>query len=175
LDANWSKGLGNLKILLAKIPKEGLNLNFSLNVEALTEGLRKGDELREFIKEDLNCSCHIDNLKDGLYITGEAVLKMNPVCFRCNSPYHRDYKASLNLSCIPDRPADGFKGKDYMDGDVGVNYFSGEEIDLGKIVREQVFLMLPMTYVCREDCKGLCPGCGADLNIGDCRCKDKRS
>lgn len=46
--------------------------------------------------------------------------------------------------------------------------FDGKTIDLDPIVREQVLLALPVTVVCREDCKGLCPTCGQDLNEQDC-------
>jgi uncharacterized protein len=45
-----------------------------------------------------------------------------------------------------------------------------DEIDLRPAVREQWLLVVPTFLVCREDCKGLCPTCGADLNLGDCGC-----
>lgn len=46
--------------------------------------------------------------------------------------------------------------------------FDGKTIDLDPVVREQVLLALPVSVVCREDCKGLCPTCGQDLNEQDC-------
>ena len=47
---------------------------------------------------------------------------------------------------------------------------NGEEIDLGPHVWEEVALALPFKFLCREDCKGLCPECGKDLNEGPCGC-----
>lgn len=44
------------------------------------------------------------------------------------------------------------------------------ELDLRPAIREQWLLAVPAYAVCRDDCRGLCPRCGADLNAGDCRC-----
>ena len=43
-------------------------------------------------------------------------------------------------------------------------------IDLSEVVRQHLVLALPFAPRCREDCRGLCPSCGADLNIGPCAC-----
>lgn len=48
--------------------------------------------------------------------------------------------------------------------------FSGDQIDLADFVKRGVMEVLPMKVVCREDCRGLCPVCGKDLNEGDCGC-----
>jgi uncharacterized protein len=45
-----------------------------------------------------------------------------------------------------------------------------DTIDLGPLVRDAIVLELPMAPLCREDCAGLCPQCGANLNEGDCSC-----
>jgi uncharacterized protein len=49
--------------------------------------------------------------------------------------------------------------------------FDGRSVDLGGILREQILLALPMDLLCREDCKGLCPVCGKDLNQEACGCE----
>jgi uncharacterized protein len=46
----------------------------------------------------------------------------------------------------------------------------GDHIDLEPLAREAVVLALPLAPLCRPDCAGLCPGCGADLNAGPCAC-----
>lgn len=58
-----------------------------------------------------------------------------------------------------------------MDADeVDVFLLTGDTVDLAAVVREQLDLALPLQILCREDCKGLCPGCGFDLNQGECAC-----
>lgn len=44
-------------------------------------------------------------------------------------------------------------------------------LDMADVVREDVILEWPMTMLCREDCKGLCPECGANRNHGECSCE----
>ena len=46
-----------------------------------------------------------------------------------------------------------------------------EELDITADVRDELLVELPMNPLCREDCKGLCPVCGADRNRKKCRCK----
>lgn len=48
--------------------------------------------------------------------------------------------------------------------------FSGDQIDLADYVQRGILGALPMKVLCREDCQGLCPVCGKDLNEGDCGC-----
>ena len=46
-------------------------------------------------------------------------------------------------------------------------------IDLGQMMREQFFLVLPMKPLCQDECKGLCPACGINWNKGACNCSNQ--
>lgn len=50
--------------------------------------------------------------------------------------------------------------------------YEGDTIELDRIANEALLLNLPSRLVCREDCRGLCPRCGKNLNEGDCGCSD---
>ncbi len=58
------------------------------------------------------------------------------------------------------------------DRDMVVAYYKGDRLDLGEVVREQCFLSLPLKRLCREDCRGRCPTCGAQPEHGDLRMPD---
>jgi DUF177 domain-containing protein len=65
----------------------------------------------------------------------------------------------------------GYDGQsDLKVEDLEFSYYDGEEVDLTPLIREQTLLALPTRPLCREDCRGLCPRCGANLNQGDCGC-----
>jgi uncharacterized protein len=67
-------------------------------------------------------------------------------------------------------------GSDEVDDpDVQVLDERSNELDLRPTVREQWLLNVPSFAVCREDCKGMCPTCGKDLNEGQCGCLASRS
>jgi uncharacterized protein len=57
--------------------------------------------------------------------------------------------------------------------DLGVAFYDGDAIDLGQLVREQFYLSLPMKPLCRQDCAGLCPECGTNLNVSRCECEHR--
>ena len=63
--------------------------------------------------------------------------------------------------------------KDQADSDDDETYhYTGEELDLGKPFLDNLLLELPIASVCRKDCKGLCPVCGADRNVTECHCTE---
>jgi uncharacterized protein len=53
-------------------------------------------------------------------------------------------------------------------------YYSDDLIDIDPLLAEQLLLQIPMKILCREDCKGLCPHCGVNMNADDCQCREKR-
>ena len=54
--------------------------------------------------------------------------------------------------------------------DLTTAFYRDQTLDLAEMVREQFYLALPMRPLCREECKGLCPQCGTNLNQGTCAC-----
>ena len=51
-----------------------------------------------------------------------------------------------------------------------IGFYSGDGIELADVATEQVILSVPMKVICRADCRGLCPGCGANRNLVSCHC-----
>ena len=49
---------------------------------------------------------------------------------------------------------------------------SSEYVDLGEEIRQEIIMSNPAKILCKEDCKGICPQCGANLNIEKCKCKE---
>ena len=56
-----------------------------------------------------------------------------------------------------------------------VGFYEGDGLELADVVREQILIELPMRCVCREDCKGICPSCGANRNLEACGCREEFS
>jgi uncharacterized protein len=59
--------------------------------------------------------------------------------------------------------------------DLSFGFYGGDEVDLTPLVREAMILALPTKPLCREDCRGLCPCCGANRNAGECGCRQEWS
>ena len=101
------------------------------------------------------------NLKGGLQLR----------CDRCLESYHNDLKANFRLILMLAPPDMDESELELSEEDLSVDFIVGDEIDPGEIVREQVYLALPMKTLCKEDCSGLCPLCGTNLNMGRCECE----
>jgi uncharacterized protein len=73
------------------------------------------------------------------------------------------------------RPQGSDAGKEELSvtaAEAEVGYYQGEGVLLEDVLREQVLLALPLKAICREDCKGLCPHCGRNLNQELCNCAE---
>ena len=71
------------------------------------------------------------------------------------------------------RPLGADAGRDELsvtDAEAEIGYYQGEGILLEDVLREQLLLALPLKVTCREDCNGLCPQCGKNLNQEQCSC-----
>ena len=95
-------------------------------------------------------------------------------CDRCLEPYPRDLKCDFRLCLSPGSSESEPSEVELSEEDLAVDFVAEEQIDLDEIFREQIYLSLPMKSLCREDCLGLCPVCGADLNKVKCECQPEK-
>ena len=91
-------------------------------------------------------------------------------CARCLEPVPKEISREFELLY---RPLGADAGRDELsvtDAEAEIGYYEGDGILLEDVLREQVLLALPLKITCREDCKGLCPHCGRNLNQEQCSC-----
>jgi uncharacterized protein len=91
-------------------------------------------------------------------------------CARCLEPVVQNVTRDFELLY---RPLGTDAGRDELsvtDAEAEIGYYEGEGLLLEDVLREQVLLALPLKVTCREDCKGLCPHCGKNLNQEQCSC-----
>ena len=103
-------------------------------------------------------------------LKGKLDTSLEADCARCVEPVVHQLKREFDLLY---RPLGSDSGRDELsvtDAEAEIGYYEGEGLLLEDAVREQVLLALPLKMICREDCKGLCPQCGQNLNEGVCSC-----
>jgi uncharacterized protein len=106
-------------------------------------------------------------------VTGPVEAPILRECRRCLAPVHLTLRPEVAL--VWTEPGDVGAESDEDGEEVRVLEPGAGEIDLGEALREELILAAPTYALCREDCKGLCPRCGADLNEGPCGCVDDDS
>lgn len=93
-------------------------------------------------------------------------------CSRCLKSVAVPVEADFDVTYIPaSEYAQEEDAAELQEEDLTQAVFDGEAIDIDELVREQVLLAMPTRALCTEDCKGLCPVCGADRNAEDCACQ----
>jgi uncharacterized protein len=106
-------------------------------------------------------------------IKGEVKADIEIECFRCLEPSDALIEAPFSISYIAEEFYTKEKESELHGDDLEIAIFDGEKIDISIIAREQVMLNIPMKAYCKEDCKGICPKCKANLNKSACNCENK--
>jgi uncharacterized protein len=99
--------------------------------------------------------------------------RFEQLCARCITPVEQPLEGDFDLLFRP-AGADAIAGEHAITEDeTEIGYYEKSGLSLEDSVREQVLLALPTRTLCRPDCQGLCPHCGADRNSAPCNCDDR--
>ena len=113
---------------------------------------------------------HHQDVED-IRVIGNVKAHLEFSCARCLDPVGQDVDKSFDLIYRPlgvDRRADEVS---ISEAETEIGYYQGEGLLLEDVLREQVLLATPVRALCRDDCKGLCPLCGRNLNVEQCQCE----
>jgi len=94
-------------------------------------------------------------------------------CDRCLKSVSVPVETEFDVTYVPEEDYTSSEAAELQEEDLSLSVFDGETIDIDELVREQVLLALPNRALCGEECKGLCPVCGADRNVNPCDCQSK--
>ncbi len=116
----------------------------------------------------------LSHYRSGADLIFEGVLSTPAigVCGRCAEPFHAVSRRHFRFVAAPATAGGGGRREARIE-DVEFSYYSGDQIDLSPLLNEQVILSLPIRPLCAESCRGLCAGCGVNLNRDSCRCETR--
>ena len=131
---------------ISNLPDEGIDLEGDVTFEELDIE----SDYRFTLDRPMHYRLHVSLAKQAVVVTGRLSATVTAICDRCAEP--ADLKLEVN--------------------DVLHTYKNilGQPIDLTEEVREDILLSFPQSFHCSEDCKGICPTCGKNLNEGPCGC-----
>ncbi len=114
---------------------------------------------------------HRERIED-IRVVGDFSTRLEVNCARCLEPVARDIAGDFDLLYRPRGADAGVDERTVVRDESEVSYYTGEGVLLEDVLREQVLLAVPLKTVCREDCRGLCPRCGRNLNVEQCNCAE---
>ena len=109
--------------------------------------------------------------KQQFRLSGRVKATLELPCSRCLEPLRWSVDEPFELTYQPQALNSGEGEREIHDEDFSSAFYENDAIDLDQLVRERFEMSLPMKPLCGEDCKGLCPTCGVNLNRGACDCR----
>jgi DUF177 domain-containing protein len=108
----------------------------------------------------------------GYYLKARLSYEQTLSCDRCLKPIAERSEPEVELMVVVERPRSIAGEHELKEDELGVLTVEGEILETDPILLEQLQLNVPMKPLCRPDCQGLCPVCGADRNAGGCSCEE---
>jgi uncharacterized protein len=110
---------------------------------------------------------------DAFRVSGRARTKLAVSCSRCVEPFEVPVETVFDLRYVPLVENAGEDEREIGEDDLATAFYREGLLDVTELLREQFQLALPMKPLCTENCRGLCPECGANLNRTECGCAPK--
>lgn len=152
-----------MKLLISEIPVEGLDFDIEESI--------KSDDLLSPVRGQLKI------LKVGteIIIRGNLRANVEVQCSRCLKDFWNEISVPVDVVYHPVEELRGEDKHGLSIEDLDMGFYSGENLDLLDLIKEQITLNLPMKPLCTDLCKGICLQCGTDLNTGECGCSAKET
>lgn len=136
-------------------------------------GIRQKGDLRSAGRAELVQEHHGKHqLINDIRVAGGFSARLELACARCLEPISRDVAKNFDLLYRPQGIDAGREELSVTAAEAEVGYYQGQGLLLEDVLREQILLALPLKAICREDCRGLCPHCGSNLNLEQCQCAE---
>jgi len=152
-----------MKIYLGEITDQETILDFTEDDDWIMQTIAGIDESRMTDKRTVDVQITLRKIDDFYMVGGRVKTTVNLLCSRCGIAYNHACDQTFSSLFSPDAE---------LAGEPDLNHITGDSIDLSEVLAEQIRLQLPLQPLCRDDCKGICAHCGADLNRGArCSCE----
>lgn len=162
-----------MRLFVEKIRDEGTALDFSEGYENFPQLVEMVEQEICAFPEPISGTLRAQKVGELIEVDGRVETTLRLPCDRCLREFDRPLRAEFSVAFVrelPEAPEDEEEGLEVPPEEMGLNLYHGDVIEIDSVVAEQVILALPLHPLCDEDCPGLCPKCGADLNEGDCGC-----
>jgi uncharacterized protein len=155
-------------ILPETIGEAGIEHDVSISPEVMAE-VFKDKDLSVDKPFHIHYVAEREGESDTIHVSVDVAGELHAACARCIEPVDHEMDLHIETDYIPAEPD--------MSGDLEGERVSSEigyyrkSIHLGAFIVSELVLALPLRYICNDECKGLCPGCGVNLNREECHCE----
>jgi len=126
----------------------------------------KAAGLAELISETRGSREVVEDIR----VKGRFSARLQTFCARCLEPLEHVVAEAFDALYRPQGVDAHGDEASISRAETEIGYYQGEGLLLEDVLKEQILLALPVKQVCKDDCKGLCPHCGRNLNVESCNC-----
>ncbi len=153
-----------MKINLKELPQGKKDLHFTLGPGDI--GIKEHEKDFELVS-DVNTDVKLLKSRTTVNIDIEIEYTVKLQCSRCLDLFERTYHERESF-VFKEGEEKLRKEKSLAEEDIYTYFYATEEIDISPLIRDMIILSIPMKPLCKPDCKGLCPVCGANWNRETC-------
>lgn len=155
-------------IYIKEIGRNGKDIAMTMPFDWLSNYFALDDPLREMIRDEINLNFFLSLVRRRVEVRGTFKTILFAQCARCLLNVNYKVNCNVRTNLFPYDEGSKKTVEDFEDIESGIYY--NDQVDLLKIVAETFTLSLPITILCRDDCKGLCQFCGINKNNESCNC-----
>ncbi len=149
-----------MKIIVSEIPEEGIELELSEDIRS--ESVKPAAPVQASLK--------IEKAASEVFIRGVVSGTIELQCSRCLKTFTMDIKSRIEVVYHPAESIGRDEHYELKSDELDMGFYKNDTLETGALLEEQLLLHVPMKPLCSPECKGICPQCGADLNMSQCNC-----
>jgi uncharacterized protein len=157
-----------MEILVRDIPPQGLDLDFESDpssIDLLEEGIG--------FEGSIHVHLSVSKQQEMVFVRGQARTHLLLECGLCLKKFTSPLNLGIHAEYLPSQSLPAQEEHELQPEEMDVVFYSGDTIQFGDLIREQIILAIPMHPLCTPNCQGLCPRCGQDRNKEVCQCQEK--
>ena len=151
---------------LSHLPDEGISIDRKVHENAW----RINEDDWES-RDDLTFQVHIRGNPSKITVDGKLNASIRAHCHRCWQEIELDLARNFHLTYLASDQRRSIQEEvEIGDEELDLSYLESDHLPIHEMIREQIYLALPMKFLCKQECRGLCTNCGANLNEVECGC-----
>ena len=149
-----------MKIVISEIPEEGMDVELNENISL--ESVKTASPLHAVL--------NMRTIGSEVLVNGMLEGEVELMCSRCLNAYTMRVRPQINVVYEPSEVINKEEHHKLKSDELDTGFYKNDTLDTDEFLVEQLLLNLPMKPLCSPECKGICPNCGADLNVLSCNC-----
>jgi len=159
-----------LKIRIDDLKNKTVEISDEESLEGYPTLLALQEAKECFFLDPLQIHLTIAREFDHIRVNGRVETSLRLDCARCLVKFQLDINSPFTIFYMRAKGLPLDEEVELAENDLISATYEGDEIDFTSEIAEQIILGIPYKPLCREDCRGLCPKCGAELNLAECSC-----